>query len=461
MASANISGGPQNVYGNAVDLQNARNSLNGKGNFNYVDTSAQGYKAGTYGANDIVVGGAGALGGVVDSGSAMRFSGLDRGATATAIQNYANGLNQPVQQPQQQQQAQPDIAGMIRQQSDANKAAQAAQLQKTRDLAISGYNAKIGGLEQTYQPLRNAQDFQGAKNVNATNEQMANMGITNSGDAVTAQIQNRVGNENALNSLNLQQNNDKTALQTAIDNANNGYNSDLASSNAGIDATALQSAIAQANADRTFNAGQTQNTFNNGIATAGLTGNYNGNQTMLGKTTDATVASSIAATTYQNLVNQGYPTELAAKLSESTAKTQGLNLNNIAQGITNGYLPQQLQGGLDVQKANIDQSNASASASYASANKSNASGSTTKPLTVTQQASVDKTEATANATKLTADTQTYLDQWASGKAEGRNGRADQNDMLNYLKSNAGILTSQGVDADKLATWVKNNYTWVR
>jgi len=182
---------------------------------------------------------------------------------------------------------------------------------------------------------------------------------------------------------------------------------------------------------------------------------------MLGKTTDATVASSIAATTYQNLVNQGYPTELAAKLSESTAKTQGLNLNNIAQGITNGYLPQQLQGGLDVQKANIDQSNASASASYASANKSNASGSTTKPLTVTQQASVDKTEATANATKLTADTQTYLDQWASGKAEGRNGRADQNDMLNYLKSNAGILTSQGVDADKLATWVKNNYTWVR
>lgn len=298
-------------------------------------------------------------------------------------------------QPQVQQSQQPSIADMIRQQSESNKASIAAQLQKTRDLAVSGYNQKIGGLQGAYQPLRDSQDFQGAKNVNATNEQMANMGITNSGDAITAQIQNRVGNENALNSLNQQQQSDKTNFENLIANANNAYNSDLTSSNAGIDAQALNQLITQSNADRSFNYNASRDTIGdnrynaetsynqgrdvvadnryndttaynrnqdviqNGINEAGITGMYNGVQTMQG-------ANNAAQLKYQNLVNAGYPAEQAAKLA-------GMTLNNTAQSIQNQYLPQQLQ------------------ASINSANRANANSGLGSGLSASAQGKADAT----------------------------------------------------------------------
>lgn len=398
-----------NVYGNAIDLQNARNSLAGNPGYNFIDTSAQGYTAPTaYNSNDVVVGGTGAVGGVTNSGNAIRLAGSDRTGTASAISNYANSLNQPVQA------SGPNISSMIQSQSDSNKAAAAAQLQKARDLAVSGYNTQINGLEGTYQPLRNAQDFQGAKAVNATNEQMANMGITNSGDAVTAQIQNRVGNENALNALDLSQNKDKTAFQTSIDNANNAYQQDLISSNSGIDATALQSLISQANADRTYNASQSQNTFNNGIATAGLTGSYNGAQTMQG-------ANNAANLTGQNLQNQ-------------TAQT---NLQ---------YLPQQ-------QADAHNQSVASANASNASASKSNAAVDTPKAPTAAE------TKASVQASY--GFVQNKLNDWAAGK--DNNGlavdRIGKSGILDWIDTNAGDLTQSGLNIKTLRDWANKAFTW--
>jgi hypothetical protein len=79
----------------------------------------------------------------------------------------------------------------------------------------------------------------------------------------------------------------------------------------------------------------------------------------------------------------------------------------------------------------------------------------------TPSVSQQNADAKTNAQALSGSVQTYLDQWASGTAEGKTGRADQNDMLNYLKSNSGVLTSQGVDVNALIKWVTDNYTWVR
>jgi len=264
-----------------------------------------------------------------------------------------NITNQLVQAPQQYQPQvqQPSIADMIRQKSEANKASIAAQLQKTRDLAVGGYNQKIGGLQGTYQPLRDSQDFQGAKNVNATNEQMANMGITNSGDAITAQIQNRVGNENSLNSLDRQQQGDKTNFENLIANANNAYNSDLTSSNAGIDAQALNQLISQSNSDRSFNADQTQNTFNNGIATAGLTGMYNGAQTMQGQSNQSQLIGQNLNNDYQTLVNNGYPAQQATAMAQAKANLTGTNLQNDYQMLVSAGYPAQQAAELAQAKA--------------------------------------------------------------------------------------------------------------
>jgi len=275
------------------------------------------------------------------------------------------------------------VADMIKQKSDAQKASMASQLQGVRDQANLGYNKSINGLQGEYQPLRDSQDFQGAKNVNATNEQMANMGITNSGDAVTAQIQNRVGNENSINKLNTQQQGDKTNFENLIQQANNSYNTNLASSNSDIDAQALQSLITQSNSDRAFNADQTQNTFNNNIATAGLTGNYDGKQTMQGQSNASQLIGSNLNNDYQALQNEGYPQQQAqamalaksqltgsnlnndyqlllnagfpakqaADLAQQKAQTAGQLLNNTGQAIQNKYMPQQLQGAINASRA--------------------------------------------------------------------------------------------------------------
>jgi hypothetical protein len=341
------------------------------------------------------------------------YDGLQNEATASMAKMFA-----PVTPPQ------PNIADMIRQQSESNKASIAAQLQKTRDLAVGGYNQKIGGLQGTYQPLRDAQDFQGAKNIKATNEQMANMGNTNSGDAITAQIQNRVGNENALNSLNQQQQSDKTNFENLIANANNAYNSDLTSSIMGIDAQKLQSLINQSNTDRSYDyqvGRDTVNDTNYNNATAyshgrdvvADTGYNNGIQTMQGQSNQsqligqnlnndyqtlvnngypaqqatamaqakANLTGANLQNDYQMLVNAGYPSKQAAEIAQAKAQTAGQLLNNTAQSIQNQYMPQTLQSAISAQ----NRSNTGGSASGgSSSNTSGGNGTTATKLTANQ-----------------------------------------------------------------------------
>lgn len=312
-------------------------------------------------------------------------------------EQQANGMNQVTQQPQAQAQLynyqqQPNIADLIRQQSEANKASIAAQLQKTRDLAVSGYNQKIGGLQGTYQPLRDSQDFQGAKNINATNESMASMGLQNSGDLITAQVQNRVGNENSINALNNQQQSDKTNFENLIANANNAYNSDLASSNAGIDAQALQNLINQSNSDRSFDyqAGRDtigDNRYNQSYTDGRNDINYdrnyqsgrdnvqdtgmlaNGQYTQQGQTNNLNM--QVQQAQLKEMQDPNSTTNQMAKLGLQTAQLNFAYLpqqlqsqaQQIAQQLSQGaidlktaqtqlnYLPQQLQAAINAQNA--------------------------------------------------------------------------------------------------------------
>jgi len=364
-------------------------------------------------------------------------------------------------------QIQPSIADMIKSQSDAQKASMAAQLQGVRDQANAGYNKSINGLQGTYQPLRDSQDFQGAKNIQGTNEQMANMGITNSGDAITAQIQNRVGNENSINKLNTQQQGDKTNFENLIAQANNSYNSNLASSNAGIDAQALSQLITQSNSDRAYNADQAQNTFNNNIATAGLTGTYNGTQTMQGANNASQLIGSNLNNDYQGLVNAGYPAQQAnamalaksqltgsnlqndyqtllnagypakqaADLAQQKAQTAGQLLNNTGQSIQNQYMPQQLQ-------STINASNRSNTGGSGSGGGSRGSGGSSKPASQT----TIKDTITAAYNKATAN-----NEGSKWLAENKTNIINSlNDGEKYFVT----LTNRGTEAETLQNSLK-------
>jgi len=82
---------PINVYGAGADIQNAQDVLGNTG-YNYVHTDATGFVLPSFCANDIILGGTGATGGIganVNLNGAIRLAGVDRTATAAAIRNYA------------------------------------------------------------------------------------------------------------------------------------------------------------------------------------------------------------------------------------------------------------------------------------------------------------------------------------------------------------------------------------
>lgn len=119
--------------------------------------------------------------------------------------------------------------------------------------------------------------------------------------------------------------------------------------------------------------------YQNSITEAGLTGMFNGQQTIQGKSAEASItgqnlANQTAQTTlqylpqqlqaqiqgmdlnnaYQTLVNAGYSEQQAAQIAQINAQTANTQANTAAQNIQNQYLPAQLQKqieGMDLQNA--------------------------------------------------------------------------------------------------------------
>ena len=82
-----------NVYGNNVDVTEARMILGYEG-YNYIFTDNTGFEMPDFAEDDLVVGGTGAIKGVLNSGLATRLWGRDRIETYLAIQAYSRKYNQ-------------------------------------------------------------------------------------------------------------------------------------------------------------------------------------------------------------------------------------------------------------------------------------------------------------------------------------------------------------------------------
>lgn len=225
-----------------------------------------------------------------------------------------------------------DIQGMIDKLSQASLAAKQASIDKAMNDSVNSYNQQIDAAPQSYQPMRNQASLQGEQNLQAIKEQQAAAGNWRSGGNESAQTAARAATSNQIAGYNQQQQDYVNKLKQAIEQVktNAGYDSTQALND--TEASKLSNQINQANTDRTYD-------YNVGTALGVL----NGQQTLQGKQTDAQVALQNAQTTYQNLVNQGYPQEEALKLAQMAASLQGTNLQNNYQSTVNQYQPQLLQ----------------------------------------------------------------------------------------------------------------------
>ena len=161
-----------------------------------------------------------------------------------------------------------------------------ASLGKARDSSLSNLSAEKAKIAPEYYGKRNSASSQsqlGAKNFA---EFMAARGQTSSGVASQNEIANGVALQGQIGSLNQAEAGANVENARQVTNVQNAYNSDVVSAEANANATALQNVINQMNADRAYAQANDQFNKNYGLQQAGVTGTYNGQDT-LAKTTTA------------------------------------------------------------------------------------------------------------------------------------------------------------------------------
>lgn len=240
--------------------------------------------------------------------------------TKTTSTNTPTAPKEPVQTPkppaQQQQPQQPafDQAAYLKQMQDQvnniyeqQKQAQLAQLYASRDKAVGQLNQQKAELAPQYQSQRNQADVTNAQNVQKLRELMANSGLTSSGENVSATVGLQNARQNALNSLNLQEQQANNDINRQISDLNNPANEQALT--AALEAQKSQALYDAWNksSDRAyqvgrdtvadnqwqqsfdtsknqwqqqFDYGKTQDSIQNAMNEANLTGKYNGKNTL-------------------------------------------------------------------------------------------------------------------------------------------------------------------------------------
>jgi hypothetical protein len=216
-----------------------------------------------------------------------------------------------------------DYQSYINDLAEAQKQAALAGLEKSKNQSLSDLTAAKGKIEPAYYTQRNNASTDAQVAARNFAEYMAQRGgnnaVGNSGSMAQSNIANNLSLQGNLGSLATGEAADYATNAKQVGDVNTAYNSDVASAEAGVDATKLQNLINaqqqyntnmlnQYNADRSYNYQVGRDTVND----TGYT--QNGVQT------------------------------LAAQ--QALAGIQGQNLNNAAQGIQNQYLAQQIQAGL-------------------------------------------------------------------------------------------------------------------
>lgn len=312
---------------------------------------------------------------------------------------------------------------------------------------ISQLKQRISEQKQALQPLRNNIEVSRNKNAVSLREALANQG-DNGGNGRQAMLENNTAADNQINAIDLQANN--------LDAQGN---ADIANISSTYDLEALKSAIQQSQ----FNDSLAQQAFQNKLAEASLTGYYKGLPTVANLQQQFNNNFATQQFEYQKTLDtlnrQDALTDKEWERSANNPAYKAQLLDNEINQLKLANLPAQYKQEADQIKQQLaeGQINIDTAKEQLRRLKQTPIKSSTSTPSVSQQ----NLDAKQNAQQIAGQVQTYLDQWASGKASDKSGRADQTDMINYLKANSGALTSQGVDVNSLIQWVNNNYSWVR
>lgn len=160
----------------------------------------------------------------------------------------------------------------IDQLNNAKQQAILAQLEKSRQGALSGLQAERSTIQPRYAEQRGQVAAGSQQQARNFAEFMAARGGTSSGAAAQAELSRMGTLQGNLGSLGRQETAAFGDIARRESDIGTAYQSDVAGATAGIEAERMQALINQQNADRQF-----------GLQQAGLTGQYQGQQTLAGQ----------------------------------------------------------------------------------------------------------------------------------------------------------------------------------
>lgn len=170
----------------------------------------------------------------------------------------------------------PEIDALV----NAQKQAALAQLKAAVQKQVSGYNEQIAGLEPQYQGLRSRSEVERYKSQKALRESLANSGELSGGQGRQDLLNLQNAYASRLNELNSQQQAQVDSLSRAIAEAKSQGDLQAAMLAAQYDAKAAELGLSDRYRYEDNQYRDKQAAFQNALAEAGLTGVYNGQNTL-------------------------------------------------------------------------------------------------------------------------------------------------------------------------------------
>ena len=268
-------------------------------------------------------------------------------------QSYVDGLYNQMYQPQFDaiKQYEDAMNGYMNQYEQMQNAIQ-AQNQAAIEQNVAQLEAQKTGVYQAGQSANTAaqQNYMNLLNPNGANaEQLAALGLTNSGLSESSAIAAQNAYTSAVNSNEQNVSNQIQAIELAIKNAQLSGDIATAEQLQGYYNTVLQAGMQNANnilsaMQWAIGNGQNMNqqNINNAFTQAGITGSLNGNQTMAGQQLSYTIEGlslDNQIKQFQLLLQKAFGYQQAeAELEAQKLANSGAKLSNIYQELYNKYL---------------------------------------------------------------------------------------------------------------------------
>lgn len=136
-----------------------------------------------------------------------------------------------------------DIQAEIQRLAELKKKQAIAQLEKSRNAALSNLASEKSQIQPRYYQARNDASVQNKLAAKSFQEYIANRGLRNSGENDQARLMQNMALQNQIGALKQQEAQAYGDISRRETDINNAYQSDLASIQAGLDAQSLQNAI--------------------------------------------------------------------------------------------------------------------------------------------------------------------------------------------------------------------------